>query len=798
LSFNPKSQIQNPKSRYDTFVKTLLPLPLLFLCFAAAPATQPVPARLGVNIHFTKPQPGEIKMMADAGVNIVRMDFAWAGTEREKGKYDFSAYDGLMAALEEYKIGAVFILDYSNKFYDDGLSPHTDAGREAFAKWAAAAVTHFKGRDIVWEMYNEPNIQFWKPKPNVDDYTKLAIATGKAIYAVDLQATYVGPASSTIDLPFLEACFKAGCLGQWKAVSVHPYRQSEPETVAKEYRELRRLIRKYSSAAFPEFVQPIFSGEWGYSAVSNNLDEQKQALYLPRQWLTNIMNDVPLSIWYDWHDDGHDPKEAEHHFGTVQNEKNNEGAEPWKPKPAYLAMKTFGEQLRGLQFNKRLAAGDYDRDFVLLFADVPHEHRASAIRIVVWTTAAPHDLTVSGLAGRFSLCDHLGKSTGQIESRSTAGGSEVTIHVSQSVTYLAPDKMNDSLRVAAAFNRVHLDEYGSHRASDAMLSAYNPLDRPIRVASVPPTQDPVTVAAHSSKSILIPWHSSCLDEVRTDRVSLRIDGIGVLSQWAHVIFEDSVHLELLGSVEGKAIVRVTDLKGTANDLQVVIGVPGQWPIRDEVQFKPEGRIATVPTSMPLPVRQTRELRIGVSVPPQTEDQFLPTRAFTLLDDLQQAQGEYRVVPDGDKKVKSEQSLASAFPREGPLARGINALELSYHFDPGHKFIQIMPTKDELRPLPGKPRELRLWIYGDASGHLARCRVIDSTGQTFQPNGTKITWSGWKQVTFPFIANECGHWGGKNDGEIHYPLKLDTLFLLDNASKHASEGKVYITSPMTVE
>ena len=26
---------------------------------------------------------------------------------------------------------------------------------------------------------------------------------------------------------------------------------------------------------------------------------------------------VPLSIWYDWHDDGADAHEAEHHFGTV-------------------------------------------------------------------------------------------------------------------------------------------------------------------------------------------------------------------------------------------------------------------------------------------------------------------------------------------------------------------------------------------------------------------------------------------------------------------------------------------------
>jgi hypothetical protein len=51
--------------------------------------------RLGVNIHFTDPRPGEMQMIADAGITWVRMDFSWAHTERAKGEYDFSAYERL-------------------------------------------------------------------------------------------------------------------------------------------------------------------------------------------------------------------------------------------------------------------------------------------------------------------------------------------------------------------------------------------------------------------------------------------------------------------------------------------------------------------------------------------------------------------------------------------------------------------------------------------------------------------------------------------------------------------------------
>ena len=35
------------------------------------------------------------------------------------------------------------------------------------------------GRGALWEMYNEPNISpFWRPKPNTDDYIKLALEVG--------------------------------------------------------------------------------------------------------------------------------------------------------------------------------------------------------------------------------------------------------------------------------------------------------------------------------------------------------------------------------------------------------------------------------------------------------------------------------------------------------------------------------------------------------------------------------------------------------------------------------------------
>lgn len=204
---------------------------LLLNCSARAekPGTWlTVPEQMGVNIHFTDPRPGEMDMLAAAGFKWVRMDFAWNATERSKGEYDFSAYDRLLKALDEKQMRALLILDYSNKLYDAGMSPFTDEGRGAFAKWAVAAVRHFKGRGVLWEMYNEPNGGFWKPKADVDAYTKLTLAVGKALREAAPDENYIGPATAGMDFSYLQKCFDAGLLQYFSAVTVHPYRQEEP------------------------------------------------------------------------------------------------------------------------------------------------------------------------------------------------------------------------------------------------------------------------------------------------------------------------------------------------------------------------------------------------------------------------------------------------------------------------------------------------------------------------------------------------------------------------------------------
>jgi len=427
-------------------------LPFLFLitllggctnnsaCKFGGPAatSSTIPQGLGVNIHFTDPQPGEVKMIADAGFRWVRMDFKWDITERERGHYDFADYDRLMKALDENQIRALFILDYGNPLYDNGAPPRTAETQQAFAHWASAAAKHFSNRGVMWEIYNEPNnFRFWASRPNVNEYVELALAVGRAFRSETPNEKLIGPAVSEIDYSFLEACFKAGLLDYWSAVSVHPYRHADPESAALEYCRLRKLIQSFrtrsssygassTNASLSDREIPIISGEWGYSSAWRSMNEEKQAALLTRELLTNIANGIPISIWYDWRDDGSDPSDPEDHFGLVRNSYQTGRDQVYEPKPAYRAARTFGDYFNGYVFQERLPVGR-DDDYVLVFT------KSGDRRLAAWTTSATaHRINISTDQGEFKITRHTGESAGSV----SAGPTGISIEVSTQPVYL--------------------------------------------------------------------------------------------------------------------------------------------------------------------------------------------------------------------------------------------------------------------------------------------------------------------------------------------------------------------------
>ena len=381
-------------------MKTICSILGSVLAIAAASAQLPrleLPAGAGVNIHFVRGHEKDLDMIAAAGFKFIRMDFGWEGIERQKGAYDWSAYDELTANLEKRGLRAIYILDYSNPLYEQvaatrdpitgkesrGLaSPQQADSVAAFARWAAAAAVHFREHPVVWEVWNEPNIFFWKPKPDARQYTALALATAKAVRQVNPQATIIGPASSEFPWAFLESFLASGILEYLDGVSVHPYRdyRQAPETAAADYLKLRALIERHAPTPAKRSL-PIISGEWGYASHRQGVSPETQAAFLVRQQMANLIAGIPLSIWYDWKNDGNDPGEREHNFGTVLPDL--------APKPAYRAAQTLTREMSGASL-RRLSAATNQNDYVLQNAG-PSGPRTLA----AWTMGEPHRLVLS-------------------------------------------------------------------------------------------------------------------------------------------------------------------------------------------------------------------------------------------------------------------------------------------------------------------------------------------------------------------------------------------------------------------
>jgi len=352
----------------DTPTPDRTPLPLWEL------PERVIPEPFGVNIHFTQALPGELSLLAGGGFRWVRMDLLWNTVEQTPGHYDFREYDALVTSMAQRGIRILFILDYGNPLYDYGFPPHSPEGRTAFARFAAAAARHYRGKGIIWEIWNEPNLNhFWPPQADVERYGALLLETADAIRRADPTAFIVAPATSGYDWPFWTALGKMGAFEKLDAVTVHSYGLEIPEQVGPLYIQLAAFLRRYS----PAWKLPVLSSEWGYTSVRGGISEEQQAQYLVRQWLVNLAHDVNLSIWYDWRNDGVDPAEIEQNFGTVDYDL--------VPKPAYYAARTLLKTLDGYRFMRRIPLERPD-DYLLLF------QKEMQVALALWTTGEAHTL----------------------------------------------------------------------------------------------------------------------------------------------------------------------------------------------------------------------------------------------------------------------------------------------------------------------------------------------------------------------------------------------------------------------
>jgi len=380
------------------------------------------------------------------GFNGFRRGIYWQAVDKGDGKYDFSKYD---AEFKHAKDKGMIIIGCwfggNKKYEDNGVGGiQTEKGRKAFAKFAAATAEHYKDYDIIWEVWNEPNVRtFWRKnkkkvgdvgpamhnsKDFADEYTALVKEVSKEVKKANPNAIIAAGSVSNYWKPsyeWTEYCFKNGILDYIDVWSVHPYGVKRPEDFTEGHDITRNLLKKYGKPDMPMFntergfalKQHQGGGEVaneGWSGGPADKAEIFQAWHYVRQVMMDQLHGLRGTTWYEWGGDK---------FALNKN------------RPVTVAAKVFAKQLDGYKFVKRLPSDELD--YVMLL-----ENKSGGQKLVAWTAPAhketpdkakPHEITIGGISGKVNVVDIAGKAL-------TADGSPTKFKISGSPIYIEVPK----------------------------------------------------------------------------------------------------------------------------------------------------------------------------------------------------------------------------------------------------------------------------------------------------------------------------------------------------------------------
>ena len=208
------------------------------------------------NIPFAEPRPGvnvelfqydetelrrQLDLIDGTGFRWIRQFVYWNEIEAQPGVFDWSRWDALFAALENYpQLELVAVLMNSPRWAHDtsgqvslsNTAPPRDVA--TFGEFASAFASRYGAHIDYYQIWDEPNLSdAWGTlDPRPAEYVSLLAAAGEAIRLSDSSATIVGaglaPTTETggrniSDIRYLEAMYALGAGPLIDVVAGKPY-----------------------------------------------------------------------------------------------------------------------------------------------------------------------------------------------------------------------------------------------------------------------------------------------------------------------------------------------------------------------------------------------------------------------------------------------------------------------------------------------------------------------------------------------------------------------------------------------
>lgn len=305
---------------------------------------------LGVNSHIINQNIDQTKksviLTKDLKMQYIRMDLPWRLVESTKGNYQIPKdVDAKINLLLRSNIQPIIILDYGNKYYNNGDKPITDESIDAFVKYATYVVNYYKNRIFYYQIWNEWDSNLGNTKPGkVEDYKKLVKATYTAIKKEKPEIKVITSSFSaaafnkTLGIDsrnFINTYLTDDMSHFTDIIAIHPYTAyrkgyfSNYQIYKKQIQYTMNFIRKGSFKDKPVFITEI---GWSTSNSPQGISEETQ-----KQFINNAICDakkagISAIIIYELNDASSNIYDTESGFGLVKYNGLK--------KPAYVGIKS--------------------------------------------------------------------------------------------------------------------------------------------------------------------------------------------------------------------------------------------------------------------------------------------------------------------------------------------------------------------------------------------------------------------------------------------------------------------------
>ena len=335
---------------------------------------------VGVCTHFSQGKgivELNIRSMKNAGIGAIRDEATWSSLERQKGRLVMpERHNQYVRSASAAGLNVMLILDYANRFYDDGDRPRSAQAIEGFCRYAEFVVRHF-GKDVpLYEVWNEWDIGIGLPKKydkggSPDDYIKLLKAVYPRIKAIEPDAIVIagGCTSGAVKRGWFEEIVRLGALDYSDAVSIHSYNygarfpERSPETCSAWMTDVQKMLRKYNKGKDVPFY--VTEMGWPTHIGKRSTAPQLSASYLARLYLLARTSPSFRGLWwYDFQDDGWKAQYNENNFGIVRPDLT--------PKPHYYVMADISDLVAHGEYIDRLKTKDNNL-YVLRFKHKQHD-----------------------------------------------------------------------------------------------------------------------------------------------------------------------------------------------------------------------------------------------------------------------------------------------------------------------------------------------------------------------------------------------------------------------------------------